>query len=654
MNKIARILTILVLVLSILTINSYSASAEPIFVGFLDTFETSNDGSAGPIFTGQLLAGELYLITVEGTLSVWRPFRWDSVCEGTPEPSPIFPSPSTDNGKVGLDTVYIFSYPTGSSVCPEGVPLKSVPYQHMAFQISADGGSTWASLDPKVQTFNPSHIYQYEVTATAATQGFGFRFSDHPLIDNYGQLKITVELINHPPSVETGGPYFGDEGSPVAFDGSGSFDPDGHSITFSWDFGDGNTGVGVNPVHTYADNDDFPVCLTVTDIHGASTTVCTTAFISNVAPSVGPISVDATIIPIGTTINANADFTDPGTADTHTAVWDWGDGSSSPGIVTEANGSGSVTGSHAYTAVGKYQIGLTVTDDDNDSDATSFQFVVVFDPTEPSEPETVILSNCFKITFLGYTDHRDGTSTWSYRVEELPCAKDLSNWVLELPSCASVVDASPSPWEKVHPDPNIHLNGIKWEVGDGFVKGEFSVTLSGDLVQGTTQVGAKGPDVAVGTIIGPECVGDDGGGGDGDDGDDVPGTGKGNNGNGDDPGNGKGNNGNGDDPGTGKGNNGNGDDPGTGKGNNGNGDDPGNGKGNNGNGDDPGNGKGNKGDGDDPGNGKGNKGDSDNPGNDKGNKGDADDPANGKGSDPANSKDNNGDNRDGRKEGKGD
>jgi hypothetical protein len=47
------------------------------------------------------------------------------------------------------------------------------------------------------------------------------------------------------------------------------------------------------------------------------------------------------------------------------------------------------------------------------------------------------------------------------------------------------VDASPSPWEIVHPDPNFHFNGIRWQTGAGFQRGDFSVVLSGELMSGT-------------------------------------------------------------------------------------------------------------------------------------------------------------------------
>src|SRR5207249_620992 len=59
-----------------------------------------------------------------------------------------------------------------------------------------------------------------------------------------------------------------------------------------------------------------------------------------------------------------ATFTDPGTLDTHTALINWGDGTTSPGTVVESGGSGQVLGSHAYATVGAYTITVTVTDDD--------------------------------------------------------------------------------------------------------------------------------------------------------------------------------------------------------------------------------------------------------------------------------------------------
>ncbi len=53
--------------------------------------------------------------------------------------------------------------------------------------------------------------------------------------------------------------------SPVTFSAAGSSDPDGDSMTFEWDFGDGNTGNGLTTSHTYAQPGDYTVKLAVGD-----------------------------------------------------------------------------------------------------------------------------------------------------------------------------------------------------------------------------------------------------------------------------------------------------------------------------------------------------------------------------------------------------
>lgn len=54
-------------------------------------------------------------------------------------------------------------------------------------------------------------------------------------------------------------------GADVYFDAGESFDPNGDSLTYSWDFGDGTTGEGVTVSHRYSNLEDATVTLTVSD-----------------------------------------------------------------------------------------------------------------------------------------------------------------------------------------------------------------------------------------------------------------------------------------------------------------------------------------------------------------------------------------------------
>jgi PKD repeat protein len=98
-------------------------------------------------------------------------------------------------------------------------------------------------------------------------------------------------------------------------------------------------------------------------------------------PSVGPITAPLAPVALHTAVNTSASFTDPFTTTTHTALWDWGDGTTSAGGVTESNGSGTVAGSHTYAADGVYTVTLSVTNNGGGSAQSVFNYVVVYNPS---------------------------------------------------------------------------------------------------------------------------------------------------------------------------------------------------------------------------------------------------------------------------------
>ena len=100
-----------------------------------------------------------------------------------------------------------------------------------------------------------------------------------------------------PPVANAGGPYTGTAGTPVSFSGSASKDPQGQSLTYEWNFGDGCAvqsngyicSTGVSPSHTYAQaagqaSTVYTVSLTVQNTSGFSGQAGTTATIQGVSP----------------------------------------------------------------------------------------------------------------------------------------------------------------------------------------------------------------------------------------------------------------------------------------------------------------------------------------------------------------------------------
>jgi len=112
-------------------------------------------------------------------------------------------------------------------------------------------------------------------------------------------------------------------------------------------------------------------------VHGVEFSNIAVSGCLNEPPVVGDITVSPSVVPVNGSVSATAGFTDASPSDTHTAVWDWGDGTTSAGTVTESNGSGSVSDSHTYTAPGVYVVTLTVTDEYGQSGTRTYESVQV-------------------------------------------------------------------------------------------------------------------------------------------------------------------------------------------------------------------------------------------------------------------------------------
>lgn len=152
------------------------------------------------------------------------------------------------------------------------------------------------------------------------------------------------------------------EGAPVTCEfPAGSLYPEGSKL-----FAVKHRYLDDNPTGTLADT--YTVSVTLTDDDGGVDTGAMDVVVNNLPPIASIDTVQQPdpyiILPVVDELTFNGRFTDTGTQDTHTAVWNWGDGSSAAATVNQASGSGTVSGRHTFQAPGTYTVTLGVTDDD--------------------------------------------------------------------------------------------------------------------------------------------------------------------------------------------------------------------------------------------------------------------------------------------------
>ncbi|WP_419818320.1 PKD domain-containing protein [Glaciibacter flavus] len=184
----------------------------------------------------------------------------------------------------------------------------------------------------------------------------------------------------------------------VAFDGSGSTDPDGTIASYAWSFGDGKTSTQVAPTNVYATAGTYTVTLKVTDNKGGTNTASGTVTVSapaNAAPSA--------VIAAPSVSGLSASVSGSGSSDPDGSIvsygWDWGDSS--------AAGSG-VTASHPYASAGTYTVTLTVTDDKGATGVASV-------PVTVTAPTPALLgSDDFGRTVASGWGTADAGGAWTY------------------------------------------------------------------------------------------------------------------------------------------------------------------------------------------------------------------------------------------------
>ena len=216
------------------------------------------------------------------------------------------------------------------------------------------------------------HSYDADGTLANWTWSFGdggSAFSRHPThrFTRAGNVTVTLTTIdelggrsslskvilvrNAPPLAS----FTYSPGQPISLDPiqfvDNSSDRDGRVVAWNWSFGDGRYGAGSAPVHAYAKPGSYTVTLTVHDDMGDVDTVSTTVGVGNRMPH-----ADFTWTPDNASAGAPMTFTshssDPD-GNILAARWNFGDAAEvAAGHIV----------SHTFPRAGKYNVTLTVTD----------------------------------------------------------------------------------------------------------------------------------------------------------------------------------------------------------------------------------------------------------------------------------------------------
>ena len=209
-------------------------------------------------------------------------------------------------------------------------------------------------------------------------------------------------------------------GQSVSFNASLSKAATGHSIVeYSWNFGNGGTGSGATPSHTFGTAGTYSVVLVVKDDLGQTGTASKTVPVTSTSPSPPP-TADFVFSPtnptIGQSVSFNGSTSKAATGRTITAYsWNFGDGG--------APGTG-VTPSRAYSTAATFSVVLTVTDDLGQTGVVSKTITVnptgqtppptadfVFSPTNPTIGQSVVFNASASKAATG---HSITTYAWNF------------------------------------------------------------------------------------------------------------------------------------------------------------------------------------------------------------------------------------------------
>ncbi len=285
----------------------------------------------------------------------------------------IFLNPSDPNGQGGNSATQVYASNTLRMTARTTVQVNSLILYEDGNQIAdlqnhggCAFGNCWVVMDI---TKNRAAIHTYTASASNGVDTF----------INVPAGGQNMQWLNNLPTAVPGGPYSGNEGSPITFDGSNSYDHSvemahGSIITrYEWDWENDGTfdtsSSAPTAQHTWPDDYSGTVALRVTDSDNGQNIATAKVTVNNVAPTAGA-SASPNPVNEGSATTITGSQTDPG-ADTFTYSFDWDNDGNYEIVDQQANNA-----QYTWNDNGVYTVGVRVRDDDGGVGTTTTQVTV--------------------------------------------------------------------------------------------------------------------------------------------------------------------------------------------------------------------------------------------------------------------------------------
>ena len=260
--------------------------------------------------------------------------------------------------------------------------MTSLSYQWFFGDGDSSIGQISSLGNQAIHVYNYSSIFSVIVAARDNQNTVGIAYT-------------TIEIVNVNPKAVISGNATWIEYQVAVFNGSSSWDTsnDDPSLTYIWDFGDGNMAVGKNVSNVYGSTGLFDVMLTVRDNDGATSISVMRIEVSLSSP---PTAILADRMAYGPILSLTFyGIADSNPSDVFKLNYSWNFGDGSPSVV-----GAEVT--HIFSADGAYDVTLTVTDPHGQTAVTNATAHVAIDSdgdsltdsqevsigTNPNNPDT--------------------------------------------------------------------------------------------------------------------------------------------------------------------------------------------------------------------------------------------------------------------------